>query len=130
MVYLGSSSLGSLWDWSQDGPQGCSHLKAWLGLEGVLPGWLPPSGLLMEAWRARKCLPQGSLHKTCEIACVLWQLAFRRMSDTRQKAGEGFRAFYDLVLEVISCHIVLLEAGHYIQATLKGELDSTSGREV
>jgi len=52
------------------------------------------------------------------------------MSDPRQKAGGSFRAFYDLGLEVIFCHVILLEASHNVQATFKGELGSTSGREV
>ena len=47
------------------------------------------------------------------------QLACPRISDPREKARGSFRAFDDLVLEVIFFLRLLLEASHSVQPTLK-----------
>lgn len=119
MAYLGSSGLGSLRLWSRC-PPGLQSSEGLAGAGGCASGMPSTPSKAHGSMGCTQSLPRGSLHKTC--VSVPWQLAFPRMSDLRQKAGGISRVFSDLGLEVIFCHVILLETS---QPTLKGELGST-----
>lgn len=98
---------------------GCSHPKARLQPEDMLPRWSISPGYWLEA--------SGPHHIGLSLASLsvltTWQSASPRVSDPRERARRKLSASYDLVSEVTHhrfCHRVFIGSRSPSQPTLPG----------
>ena len=99
---LGASGLGFLMRLQLRYQQGLHHLKAWLGLEDLLPRWLTHviGELVVAAGRRPLFSKQGASPKGCLRVLLTWQLVFPE-TVIQEPAGQSCSHFCDLALEVI-----------------------------
>lgn len=81
---VGMAWLGILVKLLSQCHQGCCHLKAGLGLEGLLPRWLTPTAV----GRRPPFLAMWSSPLGCFSVLRTWQLTRPMIGDPKEKAGD------------------------------------------